>query len=389
MRPRVTRWLSTSALDWATAFALLVLGLLEAALADPATTSQLAQAGLTVLWTLPLGLRRRWPIPVLLLLMLLGPIYSLVNDPGGVVSYALSAMLASYTVGRYVDPPDTWWGPAMTVGFQWLMITATGPMLADYAYVAVLYGGTWLVGYVIRRREVRLTQLLEEAADLRRQQGERERQAVAEERTRIARELHDIVSHSLSVITIQTQAVRCRPTDRRSADLADEVVDLEAVEATSRQAMGEMRRLLGVLRADDAPAALAPQPGLDQLPRLISDTRAAGIPVDLEVEGPSVPLPPGIDLAAYRIIQESLTNVCKHAAGAHTTVGIHYAGASVQVCVVNDLTSPVTAPEQGGHGLIGMRERISLYGGTLLAGRSDEDRFTVQACLPLPADTRS
>ena len=216
MRPRVTRWLSTRAVDWATACALLVLGILEAALAAPAGTLQWAQAALTVLWTVPLGLRRRWPIPVFLIMMLLGPSYSVVNDQGGVVSYALSAILASYTVGRYVDPPGTWWGPAMTVGFQWILITVTGPLFTDYAYVAVLYGGAWLVGYVIRRREVRLTQLTEEAADLRRRQGERERQSIAEERTRIARELHDIVSHSLSVITIQTQAVRCRLTDRRS-----------------------------------------------------------------------------------------------------------------------------------------------------------------------------
>ncbi len=214
-------------------------------------------------------------------------------------------MLASYTVGRYVDPPGTWWGPAVTVGLQWLLITATGPLFTDYAYVAVLYGGAWLVGYVIRRREARLTQLTEEAADLRRRQGERERLAVAEERTRIARELHDIVSHSLSVITIQTQAVRCRLTDRRSADLADEVSDLEAVEATSRQAMGEMRRLLGVLRADDAGGLARSRAG--QLPRLIADTRALGYRSRWRSRD-IVPLR-GHRLAAYRVIQESLTNV--------------------------------------------------------------------------------
>jgi signal transduction histidine kinase len=373
----------TGALDWAGASALLALGLLEAAFAAPAGTSRWGQAALTVLWAVPLGWRRRRPIPVFLLVMLLGPVYSLVNSSGGVLSYALSAMLASYTVGRHVDPPGTWWGPAMTVGFQWVVITATDPQVDDYAYVTVLYGGSWLAGYVIRIRETRLSRLSEETADLRSRQAERERQAVAEERTRIARELHDIVMHSLSVITIQTQSVRLRLADRGSPGLAAEVSDLEAVESVSRSAMAEMRRLLGVLRAAEEPAALAPQPSLAELSRLVADSRAAGLPVDLTVEGRSRPLPPGIELAAYRVVQEALTNVHKHAPGARTAVRVSCTESTVDVQVDNELIPSLAVDARPGHGLVGMRERVSVFGGTLTAGRVAPDRFLVHAVLPL------
>jgi signal transduction histidine kinase len=213
--------------------------------------------------------------------------------------------------------------------------------------------------------------------------AEREREegaarAVAEERARIARELHDIVSHSISVIAVQTQAVR----RRLGPDHAREVDDLQAVEATAREAMAEMRRLFGILRAEGERPSLSPQPGLDQLDRLIADTRAAGVDVSLTVDGRPTPLPPGLDLTAYRIVQEALTNVRKHAPGGQVAVRLRHGEADIGLAV--DDTGGVASPDADGAGLglVGMRERVELYGGTLEAGPRPGGGFTVRARLP-------
>jgi signal transduction histidine kinase len=186
------------------------------------------------------------------------------------------------------------------------------------------------------------------------------------------------VSHSISVITVQTQAVRRRlgPDHAREAD------DLRAVEATARQAMAEMRRLFGVLRADGERPALAPQPGLDQLERLLDETRAAGVPVTSTVEGEPVALPPGLDLAAYRIVQEALTNVRKHAPGGRVTVRLCFGERDLDV-VVEDTGAPAQRNgNRGGLGLVGMRERVALYGGSIDAGPMASGGFAVRARLP-------
>ncbi|MDQ4089012.1 MAG: sensor histidine kinase, partial [Actinomycetota bacterium] len=289
----------------------------------------------------------------------------------------LAVILAAFSVGRHCDPPRTWWGPVFCVGFFWVGYGFTGGILSDYVYTAVLYGSAWGVGYALRQRTKRIVELHGEAEDLRQRQAEQEQRAIADERARIARELHDIVSHSISVITIQAQAVR----RRLRPDQSTEISDLRDIEDTARQAMAEMRRLLGILRAD-GPVAREPQPGLDQLPRLLADTGAAGVAVDLRVEGEPRPLPPGLDLTAYRIVQEALTNCRKHASAATATVVIGYAPDSVELRIENgDSTSPAV-PEEGGHGLIGMRERVSLYGGTLRVGPRPGGGFSVYARLP-------
>jgi signal transduction histidine kinase len=233
------------------------------------------------------------------------------------------------------------------------------------------------VGYALRQRTKRIVELHGQAEDLRRRQAEQEQRAIADERARIARELHDIVSHSISVITIQAQAVR----RRLPPDQSTEISDLRDIEDTARQAMAEMRRLLGILRAE-GPVARAPQPGLGQLPRLLADTDAAGVAVDLRVEGEPRPLPPGLDLAAYRIVQEALTNCRRHASGATATVVIRYSSESVELRIENDDSMAPAVPGEGGHGLIGMRERVSLYGGTLIVGPRPGGGFCVYARLP-------
>ena len=368
--------LDDAALDRAAAAGLVALGWFEAAFGQ-GVVHPWEQALLTLGWTLPLIWRRRWAVAVLAVVVPFGPILDLVNEQGGVTSYVLAVILASFTVGRHRDPPVTWWGPVLGVGFFWVMAAVAGGHFSDYLFTALLYGGAWGMGYALRQRATRISELDQEAQDLRERQAEREQQAIAEERGRIARELHDIVSHSISVITIQAQAVR----RRLHADQPAEIDDLRDIEDTARQAMAEMRRLLGVLRAD-GPAALAPQPGLEQLDRLVADTRAAGVVVDARTEGDPVALPPGLDLAAYRVVQEALTNCRKHALGASAVVTISYDHDCVEVAIENDAGEGPVSAANGGHGLIGMRERVALYGGTLDAGPRADGGFAVRARLP-------
>lgn len=363
--------------DMALAAALLLLGQVEAVFgtADP---PRWHQALLTLLWTAPLVWRRRFPVPVLAVVIAVGPSIELVNAQGGVTSYALAAMLASYTVGRELDAPISWWGPALTVLLPWTWFTVTGGSLSDFVFVALLYGGTWAVGAVLRQRALHVQSLSREAEELRARADEREQQAVAEERARIARELHDVVSHSISVITVQTQAARLRLGAEHP-----EAPTLAGIEGTARQAMGEMRRLLGVLRAADDPLALSPQPGLDQVERLVSDVRSTGLDVELVSRGTPVPLPPGVDLAAYRVVQEGLTNACKHAPSSRVRVLVDRSPSMVVVTVEDDGAGPPASSGVPGHGLIGMRERVQLYTGTLHAGPRPAGGFVLRAELPL------
>jgi signal transduction histidine kinase len=200
---------------------------------------------------------------------------------------------------------------------------------------------------------------------------------VQEERTRIARELHDIVSHSISVVTIQTQAVRRRlgPDHQAEAD------DLAEVEATAREALAEMRRLFGVLRADGEAASLAPQPGLAELPRLVAQAGGGDTEVSLQVEGEPRELPPGLDLAAYRVAQEGITNALRHAAAHRVVVVLRYQPRCVEVEVTDDGRGMSADAERGaGHGLVGVRERAALYGGSvdLTAGPDGGTRLTAR-----------
>lgn len=367
----------TNRTDAGLAAALLVLGQLEAAFGT-ANPPWWHQALLTLVWTVPLVWRRRFPVPVLAVVMVTGPTIQFVNEQGGVTSYVLAAMLASYTVGRELDAPTAWWGPAFTVLMPWTWFTFTGGELSDFVFVALLYGGTWAVGAVLRQRALHVQSLSLEAGELRARAAEREQQAVAEERARIARELHDVVSHSISVITVQTQAARLRLGGDHP-----EAQSLAAIEGTARQAMAEMRRLLGVLRATGDPLELAPQPGLEQVGRLVSDVRSTGLDVELVVRGAPVPLPPGLDLAAYRVVQEGLTNACKHAPSARVRVLLDYSPSAIVVTVEDDGAGSRASGGIAGHGLVGMRERVQLYTGTLEAEPRPAGGFVVRAELPL------
>ncbi len=207
--------------DWTAAGGLFALGLLEAAF-GPVTSPRWQQAVLSAVWTLPLAWRRRWPVVVLAVVMAAGGAMPLVNSEGELISFVLAAVLAAFTVGRHVGGQKGWWGPTLSVGYWWGYYAAVGGSLSDYEFTTLIYGGAWVVGYVLRRRDARIEHLTGVAEGLRTQAAEREREAVERERTRIARELHDVVSHSISAVVIQTQAIRRRlPAGEHQEEIDD------------------------------------------------------------------------------------------------------------------------------------------------------------------------
>jgi signal transduction histidine kinase len=250
-------------------------------------------------------------------------------------------------------------------------------------FVPVPFAIAWLAGFALRERTVRAT-----AAEERAQRAEQEREAaaalaVAEERARIARELHDIVAHAMSVMVLQVGAVRHHLPEALEADR--EV--LRGVESTGRTALTEMRRLLGALRREDEDAALLPQPGLRDLSRLAEQVGKAGLPVNLHVSAPTGSLPPTLDLSAYRIVQEGLTNTLRHAHASRADVTV--ARDADALCIdVRDDGHGGSPNGGGGRGLLGVRERVSIYGGEMTAGSAPEGGFLLRARLPLDGAVR-
>lgn len=250
---------------------------------------------------------------------------------------------------------------------------------------SIVCAGVWTASFLLSRRREQARELTERAERLERERETEARAAAAEERARIAREMHDVVAHSLSVMVVQAEAAEAMlDTDPERARRP-----LVAVQETGRSALTELRRMLGVLRemAEEGPA-LAPQPGLAGLDALIEQVRAAGLPVELRIEGEPRPLPPGIDLSAYRIIQEGLTNTLKHAGPARAEVVVRYGPREVELAVRDDGRGFDPRSNGAGHGLVGMRERVALYGGRLSAGPrpAPERGFAMTAALPIDAE---
>jgi signal transduction histidine kinase len=246
------------------------------------------------------------------------------------------------------------------------------------ASTTLMFAISWLVGYTLRERTERT-----EAAELRATLAERDREmtarvGAAEERARIARELHDVVAHAVSVMVLQVGAVR----HRMAQDDEDDRETLKHVEHAGRTALAEMRRLLGAMRDEDEQPELLPTPGLDQLETLFNDVRGAGLDVRLHVRGNAVPLPPGLDLSAYRIVQEALTNTLKHARADRAVVQLTYGCDDVEIVVSDNGRGP-SSQDGGGHGLVGISERVRLYGGDMSAGVSAAGGFVLRARLPV------
>ena len=259
--------------------------------------------------------------------------------------------------------------------------TSKSPWVA-FVFPLVVIAAAWLIGDNLRVRRVYVAELEAKAA---RAEAEREAEAsraAAQERGRIARELHDVVAHHVSVIAVQAGAARMNA----DGDVPPETLEgLAAVEAIARQTLTELRQLLGVLRHDGEPPSLTPQPGLDQLDRLVADVRHAGLPVEMAIEGERIPIPPGVDLSAYRIIQEALTNVLKHEGPVPTKVIVRFCPHDLELEVADEGGSVPASPQANGHGhgLVGMRERVAMFGGSFEAAPRPEGGFMVAARIPL------
>jgi len=357
--------------------ALAVLAQIEAWV-DPSQAPRAVTVPATLLWSVPLLFRRRFPLGAPLTVFgVLGAEAIAAGDAVTSSQVNAVALLAAFGVlGAHRELRLALVGAA--VGYAVLVTIIVNDDLAAEGAVPILVFAAvaWVIGRTIGEHGRRAEDLAERADRLERANAE----AVAGERARIARELHDVIAHSVSVMTVQAGAARLlldEDPDRARAPLL-------AVEETGREALAEMRRLLGILRGDDERAALAPQPSIARIDALAEQVRTAGLPVDVRVEGEPRPLSPGVDLAAYRVVQEALTNALKHAGAARACVDLRYRDTALELAIVDDGRAPANGAGAG-HGIVGMRERVSLYGGELRAGPRRDGGFEVRATLPLEA----
>ena len=333
-------------------------------------------------FTLPLLARRHHPVGALVVPACSIAIASLVDS--GLVKHPFVSFLIGLTIcfrfGMRPARRSSVLGLAFVIGVAAIVeLTASKDGgFGSFAWDAIIFTIGWIIGFAVGEKFREVDEAKERAARAEREREQRARRAVADERARIARELHDVVGHSVSVMTVQASAVRMRLED----DQGQVREALEVVERTGREALAEMRRMVGVLRHPEEAPALAPQPSLEQLERLVEHTREAGLPVELRIEGDPVPLPAGIDLTAYRLVQEGLTNAIKHAGAKRAEVLVRYADGKVELTVSDD-GSGTGDGDGGGHGLVGMRERVSVYGGDLEAGPQPEGGFRLRAILPV------
>lgn len=336
---------------------------------------------LTLLLTGPLAWRRTAPLTVLSVVLpwtmiwfVLGWADTAATSCGVPIALASVALYGS----RRATRAAVW----LTAGGVVLAVVAAGESFLSYNVVAgaATFAAAWLLGDNLRRRRGDATLLADRAAWLERSREEHARRLILEERAHIARELHDVVAHHVSMIAVQAETgpyLVAEGPERAAAGFA-------AIGSTARQGMTEMRRLMGVLRDEaDGSAALTPQPGAAGIDALLTEARQSGLSVELSVGGKPRPLPAGVDLSAYRIVQEALTNVRKHAGPARAVVVVDYGVDALHVRVIDDGCGSVQADEPGGQGLVGMRERVAMLGGQLHVGPGQDGGFVVAASLPL------
>jgi len=345
---------------------------------------------LVVAQTVPLVWRRRHPLATSVVVGAACMAYGLAPLPDLVTNVAPGGLVALYSMAAYCSRRTAAIVGAVTgvVVLAALLPTQAEADFLDYLLVYLLLGSAWMLGDLARTQRAYTAQLEDQAVRLERERELESRRAVAEERARIARELHDVIAHNVSMMVVQAEAGPV-VVER---DPARAVAAFDSIATTGRQALGEMRRLLGVLREGDQTPVLAPQPGIGQLPELVERVRQAGVPVELVVEGEPAPLPPGVDLSAYRIVQEALTNTVKHAGPSRARVRVRYGERHLELEVTDDGHGPGDSNGRSGggngrsggqgQGLIGMRERAGLFGGRLEAGPRPGGGFAVLAHLP-------
>jgi signal transduction histidine kinase len=379
-RPRkliYVRLMRRNWLDYAIAAAVLVLGTAEV------LSSGYSQRGVwvaaVVVTAASLLFRRRAPLPVLVVQLALIAGTSSTNPPQDATFWFFATLVATHAVGAYARTPLALAGLGLVIAFFTVGAALDDQTVGDVVFVAILFSATWTVGRLLERRTNEAARLERHAAVLEAERELRAREAIAEERARIARELHDIVAHGVSTMVLQVGGIRRRLT---GAQAAERDVLLQ-VEETGRRSLVEMHRMLGIMRQADDGALLTPQPGLARLDDLAESMRSAGLPVELHREGEPAELPSGLDLSAFRIIHEALTNTLKHAGPSRATVTVTQGSDALDIEVLDDGGGSAANGNGGGHGLLGMRERVALFGGDLETGARPEGGYRVHARLPL------
>ena len=339
---------------------------------------------LAAMTTLPLAWRRRHPDNVLSAVGIATLIFYALGyetTTGGI-----GVMVALYTVASLCSRRDSLMSAGATaVALAFILVFAEDVSADIVISNYVIFGTAWILGDNVRTRRAYTKSLEERAAQLERDREESTRHAAAEERERIAREMHDIVAHSVSVMVVQAGAARRVLESKSNPSSATDA--LKQIEDTGRGALTDMRRMLGILRGPDKDAAdLSPQPSITRLESLIGQAHDAGVEVEHVVEGDVRQLPSAMDLSAYRIVQEALTNTIKHAGKARATVIVRYEPDRIEIEVVDDGRGAAKELQDGrgrGHGLVGMRERVALYGGQLQAGPRPGGGYSLKATIPL------
>lgn len=353
-------------------------GLIEPNLVGPRP----AIAAFYAVTALALIARRDRPFAVLALIALVDAVQFVSLGASEGMGTLLPVLVSLYSAGVRCERRASLGGLALGVAVM-VLHELTNPDNTDLASVvdAAAWDATivaaWLAGAYVRTRRLYVAELAERAVRAEHDREERAHAAAAAERSRIARELHDVIAHSVSVMVVQSEAASAvldrEPERARQA--------LDRIQTTGRGALIELRRLLGVLKQEEASPSLAPQPGVADLDRLVGQVQEAGLPVQLDIVGEPVALPPGLDLSAYRIVQEALTNALKHAGPARANVLVGYGEDELAIDVRDDGSGAGSVSD--GHGLAGMRERVALYGGELETGPAADGGYRVTARFPL------
>ncbi len=378
----VTRALNGEKLDRIVAAGLAVLAQIELWAGHAISGPKGVIVPLAVLMPAAVAVRRRWPLPIGTFVMLANGLFWAVGGHSVSLGLGVSWMCALYGVAVWTDTREFALGLVALLCSNAIAYLGPGHDLksaGEFTWIPALV--MFLVRKLVRDRQLRADALAAQAALLERERELRAQEAVVEERARIARELHDLVAHNVSVMVVQAGAERhALPEGQESTREA-----LSSIEQSGRQALAEARRLLGMLRRGGEHEELEPQPSIDRIDFLVEQIERAGLQVELDVEGEPVPLPAGVDLCAYRVIQEGLTNALKHAGPARAQVLLRYTGGGLDVRVRDDGRGLAQPNGDGaGHGLIGMRERVALYGGEIHAGpRGDGRGFEISAHIPL------
>ena len=366
--------------DVVLAAVLTAIGVAEVALFLPAGSERAVHLPAVVLMCGAVAWWRARPVVATVGLGAGALALALADDELGAIAEGVAIILVAYGAGAGLALRRSLLTAGAIYGGMVAYLVATG-QVEDAVWNVLFVVPSWLVGRLMRDRRRRIDELERLTAELERSREEQARLAVAAEQARIAREMHDIVAHAVSLMTIQ--AAGGERVAERDPQRAREVFGV--IREAGSEALGELRRMLGMLRGDDG-GAPDPQPSLDGLGALVERARAAGLDARLTLRGDGLPdLPPGPSLAAYRVVQEALTNAAKHAAGASVEVDVARQDGALHVVVRDDGTGAAAEPAAhgAGHGLIGMRERAAAYGGTLDAGPAVRGGYEVRLTLPL------